>query len=75
MRFGAGATAPELKPVQIKVGINDGLMTEVLDGLNEGDEIVVGMTTPTPATPPPPPGAGGGSEFRVSFPVAREHMQ
>jgi HlyD family secretion protein len=29
--------------VQIKVGITDGISTEVMDGLQEGDQIVTGM--------------------------------
>jgi len=29
-----------LKPVQIRTGITDGISTEVLDGLNEGDQVV-----------------------------------
>jgi len=32
--------APQLKPVQIKAGITDGIFTEVTSGLNEGDKIV-----------------------------------
>ena len=41
------STRPEdqkLTPVQIKVGISDGVSTEVLDGLEEGAQIVTGMT-------------------------------
>jgi HlyD family secretion protein len=34
---------PKLKPVQIKVGITDGISTEVMDGLQEGDQVVTGM--------------------------------
>jgi HlyD family secretion protein len=30
------------QPVQIKTGITDGISTEVTDGLNEGDQIVIG---------------------------------
>jgi HlyD family secretion protein len=33
------------KPVQIKVGISDGISTEVLDGLEEGAQIVIGAIT------------------------------
>jgi HlyD family secretion protein len=33
----------KLQPVQIKAGITDGINTEVLDGLKEGDNIVTGM--------------------------------
>jgi HlyD family secretion protein len=32
-----------LQPVQIKTGISDGISTEVLSGLNEGDHVVTGM--------------------------------
>jgi HlyD family secretion protein len=32
-----------LKPVQIKTGITDGVFTEVLSGLNEGDRVVTGL--------------------------------
>jgi HlyD family secretion protein len=31
------------KPVQIKTGINDGIYTQLVDGLNEGDEVIVGQ--------------------------------
>jgi multidrug efflux pump subunit AcrA (membrane-fusion protein) len=29
-------------PVMIRVGLSDGQRTEVLDGLSEGDEVIVG---------------------------------
>jgi HlyD family secretion protein len=32
-----------LKPVQVKVGISDGVFTEVLSGLKEGDLVVTGL--------------------------------
>jgi len=32
-----------LKPVQIKTGITDGVFTEVLSGLDEGDKVVTGL--------------------------------
>jgi HlyD family secretion protein len=32
-----------LKPMQIKIGITDGVFTEVLSGLNEGDPVVTGL--------------------------------
>ncbi|MSU58867.1 MAG: efflux RND transporter periplasmic adaptor subunit [Pedosphaera sp.] len=47
----ASGAAPELKPVQVKLGINDGVMTEVLEGLAEGDQIVLSVTTPNAAVP------------------------
>ena len=34
------ADAPQLKAVQIKTGITDGIFTEVASGLNEGDKVV-----------------------------------
>jgi HlyD family secretion protein len=55
----------KLKPVQIKVGITDGISTEVLDGLEEGAEVVTGLISGgdtarqnTPANP------FGGGPFR-----------
>jgi HlyD family secretion protein len=51
------------KPVQIKVGISDGVSTEVLDGLSEGDQVITGLETPSDqssgARPPNPFGGGG----------------
>ena len=42
------ATGPEkivLKPVTVKVGISDGATTEVLEGLKEGDVVVIGTVS------------------------------
>jgi HlyD family secretion protein len=36
----------ELQAVQIKAGISDGIDTEVLLGLKEGDQVVTGVTSP-----------------------------
>ena len=36
-------TKPKPKPVQVKVGISDGISTEILDGLDEGVHVVTGM--------------------------------
>jgi HlyD family secretion protein len=36
---------PELKPVRIRTGITDGVNTEVLEGLQEGDQVVSGLLT------------------------------
>jgi HlyD family secretion protein len=38
----AGASKPT--PVTIKTGISDGVTTEILEGLQEGDRVVTGMT-------------------------------
>ena len=35
------------KPVQIKIGINDGIYTQLLEGLKEGDEVIVDVNAPT----------------------------
>lgn len=55
----------KLKPVQIKVGINDGISTEVVEGLEEGQQVVIGiLSTETaaarPGGPPANPFGGGG---------------
>jgi HlyD family secretion protein len=36
-------TSPALKPVQVKVGITDGISTEITDGLKEGDTVISGF--------------------------------
>jgi HlyD family secretion protein len=50
-----GSTRPQA--VQIKTGISDGIVTEVLEGLNEGDRVVIGTiggaTAPNPASTNP----------------------
>lgn len=43
---------PKLVPVQVKTGITDGISTEVLEGLNEGDQVVTGMMS-TPGAQQP----------------------
>jgi HlyD family secretion protein len=35
--------APQLKPVQVKTGITDGIATEILAGLKAGDKVVSGI--------------------------------
>jgi len=32
--------SPQLKPMQIQTGITDGIFTEIVDGLKEGDKVV-----------------------------------
>jgi HlyD family secretion protein len=56
------ATPADLKPVSVKLGISDGLQTEVLEGLNEGDVLVSSMTLggATAAAPVNNPFGGGG---------------
>jgi HlyD family secretion protein len=43
--MGEDGKIASLKQVQIKTGINDGIHTQVIDGLKEGDEVVLGMAT------------------------------
>jgi HlyD family secretion protein len=52
-------------PVQIKTGISDGIFTEVLDGLQEGDRVVTAMTgkAPPAAQQSNNPLAGGQRRF------------
>lgn len=52
----------KLRPVQIRTGITDGISTEVLDGLNEGDQIVTGVTVSSGQQPAS--FQGGGRMFR-----------
>jgi HlyD family secretion protein len=51
----SGSTKPQ--PVQIKTGISDGVVTEVMEGLNEGDRVVTGTigggNIPSPASTNP----------------------
>jgi HlyD family secretion protein len=50
----------KLKAVQIKPGISDGVMTEVVEGLNEGDLVVTGAILPGVSTARPTNPFGGG---------------
>lgn len=62
-----GQRAEELKPqpVQVKVGISDGVSTEVLEGLEEGLQVVTGMisTGGAEAARPANPFGGGFRRF------------
>src|SRR6202171_5360143 len=52
------------KPVQIKTGISDGIVTEVLEGLKEGDRVVTAELTATAATATPAANPFGGGPRR-----------
>jgi len=56
-----GAAKPD--PVPVKLGISDGLNTEVLEGLKAGDAVVIGLKTSSAARPATSsnPLTGGGS--------------
>ena len=57
-----GADRPE--PRQIKTGISDGVVTEVVEGLKEGDRVVTSQISSTTAAPSPPANPfGGGRRF------------
>jgi HlyD family secretion protein len=49
-----------VKPVQIKTGISDGVLTEVIDGLKEGDRVVTAEMTSTTAPSAPRANPFGG---------------
>ena len=53
------------KPVQIKTGISDGVVTEVVEGLKEGDRVVTAELSSKPAAPSAPanPFSGGPRRF------------
>jgi HlyD family secretion protein len=53
------------KPAQIKTGISDGIVTEVTDGLKEGDRVVTAELTAPGASSSPPanPFSGGQRRF------------
>jgi HlyD family secretion protein len=52
------------KPVQIKTGISDGIMTEVTDGLKEGDRVVTAELTSAAASSSPPANPFSGQQRR-----------
>jgi HlyD family secretion protein len=53
--------SPKLQPVQIKTGINDGIFTEVTEGLKEGDKLVTSVVSADlPGSPPASSPFGGG---------------
>jgi HlyD family secretion protein len=52
------------RSVQIKTGISDGIVTEVLDGLKEGDRVVTAELTSTSSTATPPANPFGGGPRR-----------
>ncbi len=56
-------------PLKVKLGITDGISTEILEGLKEGDLVIIGATFPAGASsaaggPPRNPLSGGGPRFR-----------
>jgi HlyD family secretion protein len=56
--------SPKLKPVQIKTGINDGISTEVVSGLDDGAKVVTGVVLPEAASAQNRPQMGGFGRMR-----------
>src|SRR3989454_1950430 len=52
------------QPVQIKTGISDGVVTEVIERLKEGDRVVTAELTSTTNAPSPPTNPFGGGPRR-----------
>jgi len=55
-------STPQLKPVPVKTGITDGIFTEIIDGVKEGDKIVSGVVnndSQSSASTSSPFGGGG----------------
>ncbi len=70
-----GSRAAELQSVRVRIGISDGVMTELRDGLSEGQTVVVDTARAAqagpamggmggPMAPGRPGGGGGGGGFR-----------
>lgn len=63
---GAAVTPPKPEPRTIKTGISDGSFTEVIEGLNDGDSVIIGVMSveATPAAGAANPFGGGGGMRR-----------
>src|SRR6266850_180553 len=48
--FNPGAKANELTPAKIKTGITDGVNTELIEGLKEGAQVVIGLLAAQPSS-------------------------
>jgi HlyD family secretion protein len=66
-----GQATPAPQPVRARIGISDGVNTEVADGLKEGDLVVTAVKLTPAQTAAAPAGAspfggggGGGGGFR-----------
>ena len=58
------ATAADLKANPVKLGITDGAVTEIIEGLNEGDMVVVSMVSTGSSNAPVNNPFGGGFQRR-----------
>ena len=66
-KTGASSEPPTLKPVTVKIGIADATSTEVIEGLQEGDQIVTGVNLPPGAAPAANAMRPGGGPFGGPF--------
>ena len=67
-RFPGGNKTAQPEAISVKVGITDGITSEILDGVSEGDVIITSVTVPdakptTSTTPTNPFGGGGQRRF------------
>jgi hypothetical protein len=60
-----GESVIEPKPVEIRTGITDGISTEIISGMKEGDEVITGIVQPEAesARPASNPFSGGRRRF------------
>ena len=56
--------SPELKQVQVRTGITDGIFTEAVEGLSEGDKAVTSAITSDAQNPQQPSNPFGGGGFQ-----------
>ena len=59
-KLGGPPAEPEVIPVIIKVGITDGSVTEVIEGLQEGDTVITSVNVTSAGSGPANPFAGSG---------------
>jgi multidrug efflux pump subunit AcrA (membrane-fusion protein) len=52
-------TGETTQEVAVTIGLRDGQHTQITDGLNEGDELLIGNSLPTTSFTPGPGGDGG----------------
>jgi HlyD family secretion protein len=67
---GAKSVPPQPEPVKVRIGITDGAFSEVLEGLKEGDVVVIGVSTATTAAGAAP-AAGQNNPFAPPRPPRR----
>lgn len=61
-----------IRPVQVKIGIDDDLNAQILEGLKEGDEVIISMLAATNLAAAP---AQSGSPFMPKPPSRRDNVK